>query len=1134
MEYLVAFIPAGTFVVGVLSLAAWFAYLTLRTSLGPDRAFIYLAVLSVTTVLFGATGPMEGWSNPTDADIHFALGLLVFWLLALFLWRWSLIPRALMFLAMAIGVGALAFLSIPTALATGGLFAGLMVTGTKERFVPIGMIVATVLVSTSVFLASLVGDLSSVSVLLAAVCVGAILISIAAGVGARWLVAYWPVFRPSSAPLETDVPRLSEVSLVAMSVVGCSVVFVFAYHGSWFEVGAGLVAAVLTLAFGMLLGAALYCLGGWFSRQVSLPIHSNVKVPGRVTLARAELRLRNWARTNWYLVISEGASPARTRQIAGKPISVSSGASWFVRIAERQAYWIHGAVFFVTAVCCYSIFVQFLPQHLDAQNYYYFSEKTPEWREHIFELLTPSALTAAGSHYWPKMHVLMPTSLFFEIELGPLARAILVQSTSALMVFGVVCYFLVTIGIRKRVVLGAGWFAAPLMTVFSLAYLSSPDNLQAIIFAFLTLTMLIHASERSGFGAAVSFVLYFVGFSLFVLVTPDWHLIALPFFGIMAAAIVLRPGVGFRRQIALVMLGLGSLSVHVFLGSYQSLALLVADSARVVLAEWYPEGGRHYYLAGYFYGQSLFELVFLGLAAVGLAAARLSDFSDQPAVAQAVQRGCQIFFGLTIVWGGLYYFTEVPAIGPKPRYLQQAGLPLIAFFSVVGLTFVARNWQLVSGGVRDALQSLNIFSFGFIVALWFGLAAFTLNHDLGVALAIVVAVVVGFELTRQDSLFRSHSIAAYGGLILTLAIACWGVARSPMQGLLVFVAIVSAVLLILLTRYQKTGLVFVGVVVATITAMNAWMAFGFGSGAEYSRDGAYRFGLVRNPAIDFLESQIGTRPGSQFRGLVSTHYPEYADPDLESRVSRVWADNAAEHGNAMILAGLNVFNIPTLAEYSPYGRALFTETFKHFLNDPTEVGGRNTTMTTRPHADFLRSWGVRYLLVDGYFDASWAKPVFEWNGFSVLEIDDANLVSFSPVRVKRTSSSTQTFAYMESDGFDPSEDVVLEADEVVPDALTGNARGSIEWRRGGFVLSAVTDGAALLLLPIQHTHCFSIDVIAGDPYARFIRANLAQTALFFESDVRIDVSMHRWPYNSTDCQWQDLKDMQRLLDSVGG
>jgi hypothetical protein len=79
--------------------------------------------------------------------------------------------------------------------------------------------------------------------------------------------------------------------------------------------------------------------------------------------------------------------------------------------------------------------------------------------------------------------------------------------------------------------------------------------------------------------------------------------------------------------------------------------------------------------------------------------------------------------------------------------------------------------------------------------------------------------------------------------------------------------------------------------------------------------------------------------------------------------------------------------------------------------------------------------------------------------------------------------------------------------------------------RDGYQLTAAARGTAMLVLPVQFSHCWRAEALAGKDLPRILRANVVQTGILFEHDLDVRLRFDFEPWRA-DCRRQDARDLK--------
>ena len=88
----------------------------------------------------------------------------------------------------------------------------------------------------------------------------------------------------------------------------------------------------------------------------------------------------------------------------------------------------------------------------------------------------------------------------------------------------------------------------------------------------------------------------------------------------------------------------------------------------------------------------------------------------------------------------------------------------------------------------------------------------------------------------------------------------------------------------------------------------------------------------------------------------------------------------------------------------------------------------------------------------------------------------------------------------------------------------------MHFEQGGVRLAGHSEGTSVVLLPVQFSHCLTLDNPAS---GQVVRANLLQTGVVFRQEINALLSFRFGPF-SPGCRNQDLQDLERLGISGSG
>ena len=300
----------------------------------------------------------------------------------------------------------------------------------------------------------------------------------------------------------------------------------------------------------------------------------------------------------------------------------------------------------------------------------------------------------------------------------------------------------------------------------------------------------------------------------------------------------------------------------------------------------------------------------------------------------------------------------------------------------------------------------------------------------------------------------------------------------------------------------------------------------------------------QTPLVDILRSQVSLKPGQDFRGYTASiigapggdlrrelGLPSSSPitmPDLHrGRVLLL------RTGSTHMLNDLWWWDIPTLSEYgqgiSPQLRR-FGELF--LGSDPSTL---NYFLIGDSNIDLLMVLGTRFVIADKDIDSTSAKLVStlafgESGHLRLYELAHPNLGSLSLERLLPIDSTTAADDFVSVVRDAPE---ALRSQAYVEPRYTGDyspaESARLSFERGGIRVRARSKGTSAVLVPVQFSNCYTID----DPNATFVRANLIQSALIFETDVDARLS---WDFGFMEsaCKRRDAREVEALLQRISG
>jgi len=346
-----------------------------------------------------------------------------------------------------------------------------------------------------------------------------------------------------------------------------------------------------------------------------------------------------------------------------------------------------------------------------------------------------------------------------------------------------------------------------------------------------------------------------------------------------------------------------------------------------------------------------------------------------------------------------------------------------------------------------------------------------------------------------------------------------------------------------------------------LAAVFAWVRWGFPN--QPYLPGSGPFGLPpiahvpakRGPIIDYLQQHIGLEPGREFRGYASTflgvpggivrnsiqipvpagpimYGADLADRDTPFDHLMTFSDYLAARdivlnhfGTSFQMMDLWNSDIPTVEEYGQWVTKQMYYFNRALLAQPDPFPNTLLVYLFRPW--LLSALGVRFVISDGRLSEPSLQLVMSESGkagavINLYEIPGANRGQFSPTRVTWAPNFPTAVAALRQ--HDLENRVVLLGNPERQPALVAAAHSRLVAVRDGYELTASAPGWAMLVLPVQFSHCWEIENSTSVEPPRLLRANIVQTGVLFKDsvDIRLRFDFQLW---RTSCRFQDARDL---------
>jgi hypothetical protein len=288
-----------------------------------------------------------------------------------------------------------------------------------------------------------------------------------------------------------------------------------------------------------------------------------------------------------------------------------------------------------------------------------------------------------------------------------------------------------------------------------------------------------------------------------------------------------------------------------------------------------------------------------------------------------------------------------------------------------------------------------------------------------------------------------------------------------------------------------------------------------------------------------LHTEIGLRDGGVFRGRVAN----FAGTEFEPQYS--WAPVISQHdydgavafntGNDHRYYGMWYFDIPTVIEGNQFTSPFFHVINSRLLATPEQKHARNLTTITRFRPRVLARLGVRFVITGRPLpdvtptQTLVVQPEYpkQWTLF-LYEIPDAKVGGYWSVHPQKVDDARQAMLWM--DASETPEDSAVYEPITAP--LVAGYSSQIRVFRDRLEVEAQSSGTSLLVLPVEFSHCFDVQLSRPDK-ARLLRANVDQAAFLFSGQLHAELRYRYSPWHFT-CRLRDIADADRLKLSATG
>ena len=235
-------------------------------------------------------------------------------------------------------------------------------------------------------------------------------------------------------------------------------------------------------------------------------------------------------------------------------------------------------------------------------------------------------------------------------------------------------------------------------------------------------------------------------------------------------------------------------------------------------------------------------------------------------------------------------------------------------------------------------------------------------------------------------------------------------------------------------------------------------------------------------------------------------------------------------GNSFQMMDLWNSGIPTLEEYSQsvsrqmyyFNRDLLAQPQDQIDPLPASI------LLYRVHPLLLRALGVRFVIADGSLADPAIKHVLTEAGkagatVNLYELEGANVGQLSPTKVMWATDYSAAVTALREHG-EVERRVVVFGPPGRPSEFVSASGARLVVVRDGYRLTASAPGNAMLVLPVQFSHCWQIEDGKSADFPRIFRANIVQTGILFKDSIDLRLRFEFEPWRAS-CRLEDARDL---------
>jgi hypothetical protein len=287
--------------------------------------------------------------------------------------------------------------------------------------------------------------------------------------------------------------------------------------------------------------------------------------------------------------------------------------------------------------------------------------------------------------------------------------------------------------------------------------------------------------------------------------------------------------------------------------------------------------------------------------------------------------------------------------------------------------------------------------------------------------------------------------------------------------------------------------------------------------------------VVEPELVTYLGDKIGLRDGAEFRGTAYIFALGYRDELTSVNLWRNSIPTLNEYSQTLTPA-YEYFRTRLLMETSAdsqHMKGMFSAD-RQFLIErinprALEAVGTRFLLSTDNPSTFSKNYGDLHAEPRGQFIEKIPTATPDQDRvWYMYEFPDPNRGHFNPTVVRVATTARAILEGLRAPDFDWRRVAYLTEPLEEPLVSTHHVRMTVE--RGRVRLQAETESKALLVLPIQYSHCLMLE---DAPNARLVRANFLLTGLIFTGPINAMIEFNYGFFNAA-CRKADFRDLEAM------